>query len=176
MSQITHTHRTNTAKNSNTCAKNSRTYVHNHASCNAESSGPAGPQHECGLARLLHDTNSNNKQDKPHAHIAQTPRKTRRTGGITRAYTLKIKFSALRGTRGQRGSEMRAKNAHLEKSGGMHSASNRTRIAARITQKHRMSSHRRRDNAPSQLKVHVMRAAGSHRSARRRNARGKLWF
>jgi hypothetical protein len=109
MSQITHTHRTNTAKNSNTCAKNSRTYVHNHASCNAESSGPAGPQHECGLARLLHDTNSNNKQDKPHAHIAQTPRKTRRTGGITRAYTLKIKFSALRGTRGQRGSEMRAK-------------------------------------------------------------------
>ena len=109
MSQITHTHRTNTAKNSNTCAKNSRTYVHNHASCNAESSGPAGPQHECGLARLLHDTNSNNKQDKPHAHIAQTPQKTRRTGGITRAYTLKIKFSALRGTRGQRGSEMRAK-------------------------------------------------------------------
>ncbi len=102
MSQITHTHRTNTAKNSNTCAKNSRTYVHNHASCNAGSSGPAGPQHECGLARLLHDTNSNNKQDKPHAHIAQTPRKTRRTGGITRAYTLKIKFSALRGTRGQR--------------------------------------------------------------------------
>jgi len=147
MSQITHTHRTNTAKNSNTCAKNSRTYVHNHASCNAGSSGPAGPQHECGLARLLHDTNSNNKQDKPHAHIAQTPRKTRRTGGITRAYTLKIKFSALRG-------------------------SNR----AIITQKHRMSSHRRRDNAPSQLKVHVMRAAGSHRSARRRNARGKLWF
>ena len=109
MSQITHTHRTNTAKNSNTCAKNSRTYVHNHASCNAGSSGPAGPQHECGLARLLHDTNSNNKQDKPHAHIAQTPRKTRRTGGITRAYTLKIKFSALRGTREQRGSEMRAK-------------------------------------------------------------------
>jgi hypothetical protein len=111
-------------------------------------------------------------KDKPHAHIAQTPRKTRTTGGITRAYTLKIKFSALRGTRGQRGSEMRAKNAHLEKSGGMHSASNRTRIAARITQKHRMSSHRRRDNAPSQLKVHVIRAAGSHRSARRRNARG----
>ena len=111
-------------------------------------------------------------KDKPHAHIAQTPRKTRTTGGITRAYTLKIKFSALRGTRGQRGSEMRAKNAHLEKSGGMHSASNRTRIAARITQKHRMSSHRRRDNAPSQLKVHVICAAGSHRSARRRNARG----
>ena len=73
--------------------------------------GGRGPQtrNTSALARLLHDTNSNNKLDKPHAHIAQTPLKTRRTGGITRAYTLKIKFSALRGTRGQRGSKMRAK-------------------------------------------------------------------
>ena len=120
--------------------------------------------HTIFLALILHE-NKSNEQDKSHAHIAQTPRKTRTTGGITRAHTYKIKIRALLGYPEPARQRNTRRRDHIWQNQEVYAG------RAITTQKHRMSSHRRRDNAPSQLQDHVVGDAGSHGSAPRRNTR-----